>query len=112
VAEVPAVALALLMSPVKAIVVLVFYVVLQQLDGDLILPLILRNQANISPLLVTAAVFVGARVGGIVGALIAIPLAAAIKVVVVRIVAPAVRRWTGAERAAPRPTGQPSAGRM
>lgn len=96
VAEIPAVALGLLLSPVKALIVLAFYVVMQQIDGNVILPIILRAQSNISPLLVTFAVFMGAWMAGIVGALIAIPLAAALKVLVVRVVAPAVRRWAGA----------------
>jgi predicted PurR-regulated permease PerM len=97
VAEVPAVALGLLSSPTKGLIVLVFYVALQQVDGNVILPLIIRSQAKISPLLVTFAVFVGAWAAGIIGALIAIPLAAALQVLVVRIAAPAIRNWTGAE---------------
>jgi predicted PurR-regulated permease PerM len=100
VAEIPAVALGLLVSPGKALVVLLFYVVLQQVDGNVILPLVIRSQARISPLLVTLAVFVGAWTAGIVGALIAIPLAATLQVIVLRVVAPAIRHWTGAEQPA------------
>ncbi|HZU11531.1 MAG TPA: AI-2E family transporter [Chloroflexota bacterium] len=96
VAEIPAAGLALLLSPIHAIIVVVFYTVLQQVDGNVILPLILRSQAKISPLLVTAAVFTGAWVAGIVGALVAIPLAATLKVIAVRVVAPAIRHWSGA----------------
>lgn len=96
IAEIPAVGLGLLLSPVKALVVLVFYVLLQQIDGNVILPLILRAQSNMSPLLITASVFAGAWVAGIIGALVAIPLAGALQVIVVRVAAPAVRRWSGA----------------
>lgn len=96
VAAVPAVALALLDSPAKALIVVGFYIALQQLEGNVLLPNILRSQADISPLLVILALFVGASVGGMLGALVAIPLAGALQVLVLEVVALAARRWTGA----------------
>lgn len=96
VAAVPAVALALLDSPLKALIVVGFYVALEQLEGNVLLPNILRSQADISPLLVILALFVGASVGGMLGALVAIPLVGALQVLVLEVVAPAARRWTGA----------------
>lgn len=96
IAEALATAVALLISPTRALFVLAFYLLLEQVDGNVILPLIIRQQTNISPLLITFAVFAGAWVGGVIGALVAIPLAGAIQVLVVRVLAPLVREWTGA----------------
>ncbi len=95
-AAVPAVALALLDSPVKALVVIAFYFILQQLEGYILLPNVMHSQADIPPLLVILALFAGGSLGGVLGALVAIPLAGALRVLVLRLVAPAVRAWTGA----------------
>jgi predicted PurR-regulated permease PerM len=93
----PALAVALLTSPVQALVVLVFYVVVQQLESNVLLPQVMRQQADIPPVLAVFALLAGGSVGGILGALIAIPLAGAVRVLVVRAVAPAVRGWVGVD---------------
>jgi predicted PurR-regulated permease PerM len=99
---IPAIAVALLTSPTQAIIVAAFYLILQQIESNVLQPSLVRNQADIPPLLVLFSLFVGGTVGGILGALVAVPLSGAIKVIVVRVVAPAVRRWSGAE---PEPIG-------
>jgi len=99
IAQFLAAGLALLSSPLQAIVVLVYFVVVQQISGNVILPLAVKSQTNISPLLITGAVFLGLWVGGIIGGSIAIPLAAVLQVVVLRIAVPAVRHWSGADSA-------------
>jgi predicted PurR-regulated permease PerM len=96
VAGAPAVLIALLDSPVQALIVLVFYVVLQQVEANFLLPIIMNNQAHVPPLLVLFAIFVGGTLAGILGALIAIPFAGAARVFVIRVLAPAIRQWTGA----------------
>jgi predicted PurR-regulated permease PerM len=59
----------------------VFFVVYQQVENYLIAPRILRHSVDISAVAVLLAALVGATVLGIVGALVAIPVAAAVKVV-------------------------------
>ena len=98
IATVPAVAIALTDSPTQALMVLGFYVLLQQIESNLLLPALLRHQAGIPALLAVFALFAGEQLAGILGALIAIPLAGAVQVIAVRVVAPALRRWTGAPR--------------
>lgn len=90
---------ALLQSPTMALVVLIFEVVMQQVENNLLVPNIMRTQAEISPLLTILALFVGSAVGGILGALVAIPLAAALTVVVVEVIGPMIRRWSGTRKA-------------
>lgn len=91
-----AVGVALLTSPTTALVTLVFAILLQQVESNLITPYVMHKQVDISPLMVVIAVFAGGAVGGITGALVAIPLMASVRVFVVRVVAPAIRRHTGA----------------
>lgn len=97
VAAIPGVLVALLESPTQALIVAGFYLLLQQIESNIIIPNLMDNQANIPPLLVIIALFAGAGVGGILGAIVAIPLAGALRVLVVYMVAPAIRQWTGAE---------------
>ena len=94
-AAAPAVLLALLESPTQALIVLGFYVVLQLLEGYLLFPLVVGNQSEIPPLLIIVGLLAGGAVGGILGALVAIPLAGALRILVLRVVAPAIRRRTG-----------------
>jgi predicted PurR-regulated permease PerM len=90
------VGIALSQSVTLALIVLVFAIVLQEVEAHLIIPLVMRSQTDISPLLAVIALFAGASVGGLIGALTAIPLAVALRVIVRRVIAPAIRRQTGA----------------
>jgi predicted PurR-regulated permease PerM len=93
---VPAVAVALLQSPHTAAAVLVFYLVLQQVESHILVPRLVKSQAHVPPALGIFALMAGTAIGGVLGALVAIPLSGAIRVLVLRVFAPAVRRWTGA----------------
>jgi predicted PurR-regulated permease PerM len=73
---------ALASSPEKAIIVVIFAVVLQQLEGALLVPRIMKNAVGMSPLTVILAVLIGSTVAGPAGALIAIPIGAATQVLV------------------------------
>ena len=63
-------------SPVKALLFLVFLVVLQQLEGNLIFPRVVGQSIGLPGLWVLAAVTVGGGVAGIPGMLIGVPLTA------------------------------------
>ncbi len=95
-AAVPAVAVALAESPRQALVVLAFYVVMQQIESNILMPQIMRRQADVPPLLSLFALLAGSAVGGLLGALVAIPLLGALRVLVIQVALPAERRWAGA----------------
>jgi len=80
----------------NTILVVVFFVVYQQLENYLIAPRVLRDTVDIPSVGVLLAALVGGSVLGLVGALIAIPVAAAIKVVLT----PLVRARDNADAAA------------
>lgn len=92
-----AVAVALLDGPEKALLTLVFWIVMQQLENNLLVPYVMRSQTDIPPLLVIFAIIAGFAIGGILGALVAIPLSGALRVLALRVALPIFRRWTGAE---------------
>ena len=68
-------------STTSGIVLLVFFIVYQQLENHLLQPVVYGRTVQLSPLAVLVAVLIGAELAGVVGALAAIPLAGAIQVV-------------------------------
>ena len=62
--------------------VLVTYGVVQALDAVAITPRILGDRLRVSPVVIIIALFVGGRIGGFVGVLIAVPVTAILKVVI------------------------------
>ena len=63
-------------SPVKAIVFIIYLNVLQQLEGNLIYPRVVGSSLGLPAIWVLAAVTVGGGVMGILGMLLGVPLAA------------------------------------
>lgn len=67
----------LTVSPVKAIIFLIFLVILQQVEGNLIYPKVVGSSIGLPGIWVLAAVTVGGSLMGIFGMILAVPLAAA-----------------------------------
>ena len=68
----------LTVSPFKALLFIVFLVVLQQLEGNLIYPKVVGGSLGLPAVWVLAAVTIGGALMGIMGMLIGVPIAAAI----------------------------------
>jgi predicted PurR-regulated permease PerM len=65
------------------IVVVVFFVVYQQVENHLLQPVVYGRTVQLSPLVVLISILVGAELAGIIGALGAIPVAGSIQVLLV-----------------------------
>ena len=72
---------AFLDSPTSGIIVLIFFVVYQQLENHVLQPVVYGRTVQLSPLAVLIAVLIGAELAGVIGALAAIPVAGTIQVV-------------------------------
>lgn len=68
----------LIQSPLKALLFLLFIVILQQLEGNLIYPRVVGSSIGLPALWVLAAITVGGSLMGITGMLIGVPIAAAL----------------------------------
>ena len=75
--------IALFHSPLSALGILIYYILYQQIETYLIQPRIQSSTTNLSPLSVFMALVVGVSFGGLLGGLLAIPLAACLRVWVV-----------------------------
>jgi predicted PurR-regulated permease PerM len=79
---IPAVLVAATVSPQLALVVAGVYVVLQIIEGNVLVPIVMRNTIGISPFLVIISVLIGGAAGGFAGALLAVPIAAVGEIVI------------------------------
>ncbi|MGB8651387.1 MAG: AI-2E family transporter [Mycobacteriales bacterium] len=70
------------------LIVVVFYVIYQQFENYVLYPRIMKRSVDVSPAVTIVAVLVGGSLLGIVGALLAIPTAAAIQLVMAEVVVP------------------------
>lgn len=76
IAAIPAIILAFLQTPILGLWVFVLYVVVQQLENYLIVPLVIGKIVKLNPVAVILALLIGARLGGVPGMILAVPIAA------------------------------------
>lgn len=81
---IPAVAVALIESPVKALWTIIAFIIVQQLDNGFISPKIIEGRLGLHPVTTILAVLIGGEFFGILGMLISVPIAAIIKVIAKR----------------------------
>jgi len=74
--------LILFVSPIKALLFLVFILCLQQLEGSLIYPRVVGKSVGVPGVLVMCAVIVGGNISGVIGALLGVPVCAVLYVIV------------------------------
>ena len=74
-------ALLLFSSPLAAIIFIIFYIVYQQIENNFIAPKIQGDALNLPTALILTAIVIGMYMFGLVGAIIAIPIAGCIKVI-------------------------------
>ncbi len=82
ISAIPAIFLAFVQSPIKALFVLILFVIIQQLENHLLVPKIMQKAVGLNPIISVVALLIGAKVGGVLGAVLAIPVATAISIVI------------------------------
>lgn len=74
---------ALFTSPIAAVIVLAYYILYQQIENYVIQPRVQSNSTNMSPLLVFSSVIIGVSFGGLLGGLVAIPVAGSLRILII-----------------------------
>lgn len=92
---IPPVLLGFTISPTHAVVVLIVLLIIQLLDGNTVVPVVMNRVVALPPLAVVVALLIGGAIAGLVGALLAVPLASATQVLVVRVLVPAIHHSQG-----------------
>lgn len=91
---------AFLDATTSGVIVLIFFILYQQLENHVLQPVVYGRTVQLSPLAVLIAVLIGAELAGVVGALAAIPVAGTIQVV--------LRDWLEHRRARPSAPAEPT----
>jgi predicted PurR-regulated permease PerM len=92
---VPAVLLGFTIGPAYPILVLAVLMVIQLVDANTVVPLVMNRVVSLPALGVVLALLVGGAVQGLVGAILAVPVAAALQVLLVRAAVPAIHHAQG-----------------
>jgi len=79
---IPAIVVALMQDPQMAIYVILTLIIVQQLEGNLVAPVVLGSRLHIHPLTIILLLVVAAPLYGFIGMLIAVPLYSVVKVVI------------------------------
>jgi predicted PurR-regulated permease PerM len=81
IAAIPAIAVALSVSPAVALGVAIFFIVQQQFENHVLVPKVMERQVGVSAVVVIVALLLGGAMLGIVGAILAVPTAAILQVI-------------------------------
>lgn len=81
IAAIPALGIALTISPWKALIVLIIFLGAHQLENTLLVPTIMKRAVGINPAVIIIAILVGAQLGGALGVILAVPTAAVISII-------------------------------
>jgi len=92
---IPAVLLGFTISPAYPILVLAVLLVIQLVDANTVVPMVMNRVVSLPALGVVLALLVGGAIQGLIGALLAVPVAAALQVLIVRAAVPAIHHAQG-----------------
>ncbi len=77
---VPAVIVALMISPAKALWVLIGMILIQQIEGNILSPKITGDSIEMHPFVIIVLLLIGDKFGGFIGMIVVVPIAVVIKV--------------------------------
>ena len=77
---IPAVLIAFTDSPFKALLVIILYVIIQQLENSVIVPRVMKKAVGLNPIVVIVVILIGGKIAGLLGALLAVPIATILSV--------------------------------
>ena len=91
-AIIPAAAVAFTESPEQALILIVFWTVIQQVEGYVLTPAVMGKVQHLPPSIVLLSVLAGFQLSGVIGAIIAVPVVGAASMIVDAVLVPARRQ--------------------
>jgi predicted PurR-regulated permease PerM len=80
-AAIPAILIGFTQSPLKGLIVAIMYLVIQQTESHILVPKVMSKVTGLHPIVCIFALLIGVKVAGLIGALMAIPVAMMIGIV-------------------------------
>lgn len=81
IAAIPAIFIGLSVSPNHALAALVVAILVQQVENQLLVPFVMKKSTGLNPIVTIIVLFVGLKIGGVLGGIIALPTALAARVI-------------------------------
>jgi len=78
-------------NPIMAVFVIALYVLIQQLENNLLVPRIMQSAVGIHPLVTIISIIIGLQLAGVVGAILAVPLYLVAKVFFIELIWPNIK---------------------
>lgn len=79
---IPAVFIAFTQSPMLAVFVAILYAIVQAVENNILVPKIMQKAVGLNPIISIFVLMIGFKLGGVIGAILAIPLSTAIGVII------------------------------
>jgi len=70
---IPALIIALSISPTLAVFVLILYIIVQQVENHILVPKVMQKAVGLNPIVIIVAILIGLKLAGVIGAIIAVP---------------------------------------
>lgn len=84
---VPAVLVAITISPFLGLATVALYFIVQQLEGQILVPVVMNRAVGLPPLIIIVSLMIGSRLAGPTGAVLAIPIVIMIRAVILAVLA-------------------------
>ncbi|OGB74014.1 hypothetical protein A2V68_01440 [candidate division Kazan bacterium RBG_13_50_9] len=81
IAAIPAILIAFTVSPTMALIITIFYILVQELENKLLVPKVMQYAVGLNPVTIIIIILIGAKLMGILGILLAVPVASVIYVI-------------------------------
>ena len=86
ISAVPAILLGFAVSPFMGFAAVALYFIIQQLENNLIVPVVMKRAVGLSPIITLLALLIGGKIGGVLGILLAIPLTLFIETAIMEVI--------------------------
>lgn len=81
ISAVPAIIIAFTIAPATALMVTIFYIIIQEVENKLLVPKVMQYTVGLNPITVIIIILIGAKLMGILGMLLAVPVASVVYVI-------------------------------
>lgn len=84
--SIPAILISLTVSPFLGLTTAALYLLIQQTENHIIVPMVMRQAVGLSPLVTILAIMIGSKVAGVIGTILAIPVVVVLRAVILSVV--------------------------
>jgi len=84
--SIPAILLGFAVSPFLGFAAMVLYFIIQQLENNLIVPVVMKKAVGLNPIITLLALLIGGKIGGVLGILLAIPITLVLETAIMEII--------------------------